>query len=109
HVENRTRFPNLQEAAGSYNAKRAYLAPAVADRLGLRHGFVSVTHVMVCLWSAEILHALRLRTASFRALCADDAGGFAAWWNGVPPTAGSSSSLVVLDPLERPRSRQDQS
>src|SRR3990172_8266604 len=32
HVENRTRFPNLQEAFGSYNAKRAYLAADVAER-----------------------------------------------------------------------------
>lgn len=26
HIENRTRFPNLQEFAGSWNAKKAYLA-----------------------------------------------------------------------------------
>ena len=47
HVENRTRFPNLQEAFGSYNAKRAYLARAVADRLGVRGGWRSQTHVIV--------------------------------------------------------------
>ena len=30
HIENRTRFPDLQSAAGSYNAKREYLAAVVA-------------------------------------------------------------------------------
>ena len=29
HLENRTRFPNLGEAAGAYNAKRAYLGGRV--------------------------------------------------------------------------------
>jgi transcriptional regulator with XRE-family HTH domain len=106
HVENRTQFPNLQEAAGSYNAKRAYLAAAVADRLKVRGGFVSVGHVMVCLRSADVVHTLRLRTASFRALCPDGADAFEAWWIGDPPRASVTSSLVVLDPLERPRSRR---
>ena len=36
HVENRTRFPNIQDAMGSYNAKRQYLPGVIADRLGLR-------------------------------------------------------------------------
>ena len=34
HIENRTRFPNLQEAAGSYNAKRRYLARDLAQTPG---------------------------------------------------------------------------
>jgi transcriptional regulator with XRE-family HTH domain len=98
HIENRTRFPNLQEAAGSYNAKRAYLPAAVADRLRLRGGWRSVTHALVVLWSAEALHAVRLRRSTFAALCPDAIGGFDAWWRGEPPTAGVTSTLVVLDP-----------
>lgn len=106
HVENRTRFPNLQEMAGSYNAKRSYLAAAVADRLGIRRGFASVTNVIVALWSAEVLHTLRLRRSTFRALCPDDAAAFAMWWAGTPPTSGITSSFVLLDPVERPRARR---
>jgi transcriptional regulator with XRE-family HTH domain len=106
HLENRTRFPNLQEALGSYNAKRAYLADAVARRVGLRGGFASVTHVMVGLWSAEVQHVLRLRRATFMATCPDDSNAFAAWWDGRPPRSGITSAFVLLDPVERPRARR---
>jgi transcriptional regulator with XRE-family HTH domain len=58
HLENRTRCPDVQAAIGSYNAKRAYLAPELARRLGIRGEFRSVTHVIVALWSAEALHGL---------------------------------------------------
>src|SRR3972149_5950175 len=61
HVENRTRFPNLQEAFGSYNAKRAYLATDVAERIGLGGGWRSGAPVIAALWSSEVLHSLRLR------------------------------------------------
>ena len=68
HLENRTRFPDLQAAAGAFNAKRAYLGQALAERLGIR-GWRHETHVIVALWSAEVLHVVRLRRASFEALC----------------------------------------
>jgi hypothetical protein len=97
HLENRTRFPDFQEMAGAYNAKRAYLAAALAARLGVRR-WASESHVIVALWTSEILHSLRLRTASFRALCPDGEERFAAWWAGSPPSSGATSSLVVLDP-----------
>jgi transcriptional regulator with XRE-family HTH domain len=106
HIENRTRFPNVQEAAGSYNAKREYLASAVAQRLGIRRGWASITHVMVCLWSSEIQHVLRLRTATFRAICPDGPDSFAAWWAGTPPASGTANCLVLFDPRDRPRSRR---
>jgi transcriptional regulator with XRE-family HTH domain len=100
HIENRTQFPNLQEAAGSYNAKRRYLAGTLAERLDLGpRGWRSVTHVMACLWSSEVLHAIRLRRASFAALCPDPPDALHAWLRGEPPAAGVSSCLVVLDPL----------
>ena len=83
HIENRTRFPNVQEAAGSYNAKRQYLAASLAARAGIGpRGWRSVTHVMACLWSSEILHVLRLRRASFAALCPDRPDAFSAWLAG---------------------------
>ncbi len=104
HLENRTRFPDLQEAAGAFNAKCQYLAPVVARQLDLPR-FASQTHVMVALWSAEVLHALRLRPATFRALCPDPAAALRQWLAGVPPTHGMTRTLVLLDPLARGRRR----
>jgi transcriptional regulator with XRE-family HTH domain len=106
HVENRTRFPNVQEALGSYNAKRRYLPPVLAERLGLRGGFRTVTNVMAVLWSAEALHDIRLRSATFAATCPDSLAGLDDWLSGSPPTErGSTSTLVVVDPIATGRSR----
>jgi transcriptional regulator with XRE-family HTH domain len=100
HIENRTQFPNLQEAAGAYNAKRQYLAGSLGNRAGIGpRGWRSVTHVMACLWSSEVLHAIRLRRASFDALCPDPPDALLAWLRGDPPAGGMTSTLVVLDPL----------
>ncbi len=105
HLENRTRFPNVGEAAGAWNAKRAYLAPILAERLGIRR-WASVTHTMVALWSAEVLHALRLRTETFRALCPEPADAFADWWSGARQPAGTAATFVVLDPFASGRARR---
>lgn len=104
HIENRTRFPDVQETAGSFNAKRAYLGASLADRLGIRR-WSSETHVIAALWSAEVLHVLRLREQSFRAICPDPADAFADWWLGTPPVTGAVSAFVVLDPLAAGRQR----
>jgi hypothetical protein len=105
HIENRTRFPNLQEAFGSYNAKRSYLPSVLAQKLALRRGFESVTNVLAMLWSAEALHDLRLRTASFAAVCPDPVDSLIAWLSGTPPIAGVYNTLAVVDPLAQGRSR----
>jgi transcriptional regulator with XRE-family HTH domain len=105
HLENRTRFPDFQEMAGSYNAKRAYLSAAIASRLGIRI-WASETHVIVALWSAEVLHSLRLRPESFRSICPDPVDAFAEWWRGSPPHTRSTSSLIVFDPIASGRQRQ---
>jgi hypothetical protein len=105
HIENRTRFPDFQEMAGAFNAKRAYLGGAVGERLGVRR-WASETHVIAALWSAEVLHALRLRQASFRSLCPDDGSSFQAWWTGdLARIGGSISTLIVLDPGSTRRER----
>jgi transcriptional regulator with XRE-family HTH domain len=101
HIENRTQFPNVQEALGSYTAKRHYLPGVLARRLDLgNRGWASVTHAIVALWSAEVLHVLRLRRETFAAACPDSPAPLVAWWAGTP--AGlperSTSSLVLLDP-----------
>ncbi len=99
HIENRTRFPNLQEAAGAYNAKRQYLASSIAQRLDLGpRGWRSVTHVMACLWSSEVLHAIRLRRATFEALCPDPVESLEAWLAGDRPGVGVTSALAIVDP-----------
>ena len=102
HLENRTRFPDFQEMAGAFNAKRAYLGSVLADRLQVR-GWASETHVIVALWSSDVLHSIRLRAASFRALCPDPEASFEGWWSGVAPLPGRTSALVVLDPVARGR------
>jgi hypothetical protein len=99
HIENRTRFPNVQETAGAYNAKRRYLAGALADLWGVgTRGWRSVTHVMACLWTSEVLHVLRLRSATFDALCPDAPDALNDWLNGTHPKPGVTSTLVLLDP-----------
>jgi transcriptional regulator with XRE-family HTH domain len=102
HIENRTRFPDLQSAAGSYNAKREYLGAVLARQVGIRR-FDSETHVMAGLWSAEVIHSVRLRAATFQALCPDREDRLAAWLAGQPPRSGRSSSFVLLDPLTKGR------
>jgi hypothetical protein len=104
HIENRTRFPDLQETAGTYNAKRAYLAAAIGERLGIRR-WASQTHAIAGLWSSEVLHVLRLRLETFRALCPDHTTAFDGWWAGTPPREGNASVLVVLDPFAGRRQR----
>ncbi|CAN5793088.1 hypothetical protein BH24CHL6_BH24CHL6_13370 [soil metagenome] len=58
HLENRPRFLDFQEMAGSYNAKRAYLGASIASRVGVAR-WTSETHVIVALWSAEVLAKAR--------------------------------------------------
>jgi transcriptional regulator with XRE-family HTH domain len=98
HLENRTRFPNVQDAFGAYNAKRRWLANAVAERLGRRTAWQSVTHVMVALWSTEANHTVRLRSASFRAVCPDPVRVFVAWWDALDIPPGVHSTFVAFDP-----------
>lgn len=101
HVENKSDLPDLQDLAGSYNAKRAYLPAAIAQRLNLDpRGWASVTHALVVLWSSDVLHVLRLRSATFAALCPSPSDPFAAWWAGKPPNDGVTSSLIVFDPVK---------
>src|SRR5262249_47493540 len=98
---------NLQDAAGSYNAKRQYLAGALADRLGIGPaGWRSITHVMAGLWSSELVHVVRLRPATFASLCPDPPDAFDAWIAGTRPPPGVSSTFVLLDPTVPFRSRR---
>jgi hypothetical protein len=114
HLENRTQFANVQEALGSYGAKRTYLARVLADRLGVgSRGWATVTHAIVAIWSAEVLHTLRIRRETFRAACPDGAGNLLAWWAGrldlLDQRAGSASvtsTLALVDPSPEARDEQ---
>ncbi len=97
HLENKTRIENLQGLFGTYNAKRAYLAAELAGRVGVER-WASETHVVVGLWSAEVLHQIRRHKASFEVVCPDPSTVFASWWTGVTPEPGKKSTLVILDP-----------
>lgn len=99
HIENRTRFPNLQEAFGSFNAKRSYLGAELAARAGVDR-WRSETHVIAALWSAEVLHTLRKHEASFASVCPDPSTAWGAWLGGDPPPTGRESILVIFDPAE---------
>jgi transcriptional regulator with XRE-family HTH domain len=98
HLENRTQFPNLQEAAGAFNGKRAYLPAILAERLSIRNGWLSVTHAIVALWSSEVLHVTRLRASTLAALCPDDLAPFDQWWHREPLARGAASVFVLFDP-----------
>ena len=104
HIENRTRFDDIQAFVGSYNAKRAYLAPDLAERLAIPGGFRTVTHVVAALWSSEVLHAVRLRRVSFAAVCPDSPDAFATWWDDARPAPGTSSVFILFDPIPGLRS-----
>ena len=101
HIENRTRFPNVQEAAGAWNAKRQYLPGRLAERLGTR--WKSITHAMVGLWTRELLEEVRRHRATFQSICPDDGTAFDAWWHGKPPAQGVSATFVLLDPVASTR------
>ena len=105
-MELRTRLPNLGETAGSFNAKCLWLASGLAERAGLSR-FRSESHVLVVLWSSEVLHTLRLRSDTLRALGPDGEAPFRRWWDGTDLPDGRTRGLVVLDPLDRgPRARR---
>jgi len=91
-------------AAGSINAKRHYLARVVSQQLD-RRPFVTQTHVMVGLWSAEVLRALRNRAVSFQALCPVGPDAWWAWLDDGPTNPGTTATLVLLDPFASGRRR----
>ena len=104
HHEVKTAIPNVGELAGAWNVKRQYLARVLAERHASRGGFRSITHVLTIAWTAECLRVVRLREATIRALGPDTTEAFAAWWEGGRPRApGTTSTVILLDPVDRPR------
>jgi transcriptional regulator with XRE-family HTH domain len=104
HIENRTRFPDIGETAGSFNAKCRYLPAVLAQRLGIR-AWAAETHAIVGLWSSEVIHAVRAREATFRTLCPDDEGALLGWFSGQVPRAEVVRCFALLDPVAHGRQR----
>jgi transcriptional regulator with XRE-family HTH domain len=99
HIENKTLFDDVQEAFGTFNAKREYLGAALAARVGVGR-WRSETHVIAALWSTEVMRTLRSHRASFGSVCPDPAQEFEAWWRGDVPSAGRHRTLILFDPIE---------
>lgn len=106
HIENRTRFPDVQDAVGRFRGKRRYLTTALARSLGFEQLPRTETHVMVALWSNEVQRVLRRDPATFRATCPDPPDDFFAWWKGEPPKASRTTSFVLFDPFATGRQRR---
>jgi hypothetical protein len=103
HMENKTQFPDLQDAFGAFNAKRRFLGAELAASVGVAR-WRSETHVIAALWSGEVLRAIRAHEASFAGVCPGPIASFETWWCGEPPAAGRHSVLAVFDPEEGRRS-----
>jgi transcriptional regulator with XRE-family HTH domain len=106
HVENRTRFPDVQDALGRFNEKRAYLAGALWERLGMTGPPAHQTHVKVALWSAEVMDVLDRGRATFRASFPSPPDAFLRWWDGADPRPGRTTCFVLLDPFASGRERR---
>ena len=104
HHEVKTAIPNVGELAGAWNVKRQYLAASIAQRHGAQGGFRSVTHVLTIAWTAECLRVLRLRESTIGSLGPDAPNAFSRWWEGAGPVlTGVTSTVVIFDPIDRPR------
>ena len=56
--------------------------------------------MLVLLPSAELLHTLRLRSETLRAVAPGGAESFRSWWDRETPAPGRHRGLVVLDPID---------
>ena len=106
HIENRTRFPDVQDAIGRFGTKRKYLATAVWRSLGFDRPPASETHAMVALWSAEVLRVLRQRPETFRATFPDPSDPLMDWFAGRWPERPLATTFALLDPFAAGRQRR---
>lgn len=104
-IENRTRFPDVQDSIGRFKNEQRYLVTALWRPLGFERLPRTELHVMVGLWSAEVLRVLRQRPETFRSTFPDPPEPFFAWMAGAPPAVGGST-FVLLDPLATGRRRR---
>lgn len=105
HIENKGQLPDVQDGVGRFKATQAYLGAIMWERLGLRGRPRSETHVLVALWSAEVLRVMRRQPSTFRATWPDPMTAFEGWLRGEPPSTGTHATLVLLDPFASGRQR----
>jgi hypothetical protein len=104
-IENRTRFPDVQDSIGRFKNEQRYLATALWRSLGFERPPRTELHVMVGLWSAEVLRVLRQRPETFRSTFPDPPEAFFACMAGARPASGGAT-FVLLDPLATGRQRR---
>jgi hypothetical protein len=91
----------VQDALGSFAAKRAYLGAELAARLGVR-SWLSETHIFAGLWSTEVVGSMRRHRSSLEALSPDPASEvFARWWSGESAVEGRHVGVILLNPVTR--------
>ncbi|MFN8520646.1 MAG: hypothetical protein U0667_14925 [Chloroflexota bacterium] len=98
-IENKGQLPDVQDALGRFNERQAYLGAALWQRLGLAGPPLVETHVLVGLWSAEVIDVVRRHPATFRATFPSPAQPFLAWWSADIPEPGITSTFLLLDPF----------
>ena len=91
---------------GRFNAKRSYLATALWRGLGFRRPPTTEVHVMVAIWSSEVLRVIRRDPATFRATCPDPPQAYLDWLSGIPPTRTRVTTFVLFDPFSAGRQRR---
>jgi hypothetical protein len=106
HLENRTGFPDVQDALGRFGTKRRYLSTALAASLGFTRPPRTETHVIVALWSNEVMRVLRRDAVSFQVACPDPPDALMRWWAGQPPEGSKTRSLVLFDPFATGRQQR---
>lgn len=98
HIENKTQLPDVQDAIGRFAEKRAFLGCATWEGCGFAGPPLVETHVMVALWSSEVIDVVRRSPAMFRATFPAPPDAFDTWWTGEVP-ATTTAAFVVLDPF----------
>lgn len=103
--ENKSQLPDVQDALGRFNETQAYLGGALWERLGMAGPPLVETHVMVALWSAEVIDVVRRNPATFRATFPASPDPFLTWWSRGVPGRGRTTAFVLLDPFATGRER----
>jgi transcriptional regulator with XRE-family HTH domain len=106
YIENKGELSDVQEALGRFNEAQGYLGVALWERLGMVGPPLVETHVMVALWSADVIDVVRRHPATFLSAFPDPPDAFLAWWSGGVPPRGRTAAFVLLDPFAAGRARR---